>query len=586
MENMTDRLNELRARLKSSGLTGTARAALAMLAVLLAAVAPTQWVTLVVLWAAILWGTQTLFSACLKWVRDRSSTLLVSNTSGTRIYVTLAALLIAAGNGAPTLTLVSIGLICFATIGEQFLRRLLNWATPLTANLPGGDLPLPSRAVSNGLYVSSLVGTYIAVALVTFSSGSIPSWPILLAFGAAAVFALAILVQLLRYWRARRALQANLSKLVDDLAPQLAFHWHAAKGTAYQVTMWLPYLKRVGVPMFVLVRTVGNLTELAELTDVPVIKRTDLIELDDVVRPSLKLMFYSNNAMRNSHVVRYPQLTHIQLNHGDSDKIASISPVFRMFDKNFVAGQAAIDRFAKYGVRTPDNWFVKVGRPQLEDVSIVDGHRQQEGATVLYSPTWSGFFADSDYCSLPGGPAMVQELLRRGCTIVFRPHPYARRHAANTAAIEEITQLLQADAAASGRRHVFGEQAETQWSVVDCFNASDVMISDVSSLVSDYLYSGKPLAMCAVSSHGDEFRNEFPLADATYVLDVFGSEVRNLSAVLDDMLGADSMLETRHELRNYYLADSHGQPVRPFLSAIQELLVEQEERQHAGYLQA
>ena len=65
---------------------------------------------------------------------------------------------------------------------------------------------------------------------------------------------------------------------------------------------------------------------------------------------TLRCVFYVNNALRNVHVVRYAGVRHVQLNHGDSDKATSYNPVFRMFDRNFVAGQAAVDRFGAHGI--------------------------------------------------------------------------------------------------------------------------------------------------------------------------------------------------------------------------------------------
>src|SRR5699024_5981034 len=142
--------------------------------------------------------------------------------------------------------------------------------------------------------------------------------------------------------------------------------------------------------------------------------------------PSVRGVFYVNNAMRNNHMVRYSQLTHIQLLHGESDKASSASPVLRMYDRDFVAGQAAIDRFAKFGVAMPPGIFRIVGRPQVEDVLPPRAPIGQSGSpTVLYAPTWRGNQAETDYSSLQRGPEIVQGLLDRGCRVVFRPHPYS-----------------------------------------------------------------------------------------------------------------------------------------------------------------
>jgi hypothetical protein len=43
--------------------------------------------------------------------------------------------------------------------------------------------------------------------------------------------------------------------------------------------------------------------------------------------PSLRTVFYVNNAARNAHSVRIGGLTHVQLYHGDSDKAVTASPL-------------------------------------------------------------------------------------------------------------------------------------------------------------------------------------------------------------------------------------------------------------------
>jgi hypothetical protein len=96
--------------------------------------------------------------------------------------------------------------------------------------------------------------------------------------------------------------------------------------------MWLPFLERLGEKFFVIVRNEESFPDVVRLTTAPVLLRKELADMDAVVVPTLRAAFYVNNAVRNSHFVRYPQLKHVQLNHGDSDKAPSYNPVFRMFD--------------------------------------------------------------------------------------------------------------------------------------------------------------------------------------------------------------------------------------------------------------
>ncbi|MDR3107622.1 MAG: CDP-glycerol glycerophosphotransferase family protein, partial [Bifidobacteriaceae bacterium] len=361
----------------------------------------------------------------------------------------------------------------------------------------------------------------------------------------------------------------------------------------------------LGKPFFVITRTRANFLEVTRTFDVPVLHRVGLDAVEDALSPSLKTVFYVNTAILNDHILRYPHLNHIQLNHGDSDKVASYSPVFRAYDKDFVAGQAAIDRFAAAGLATAPDFFVIVGRPQ---VAAVEPARGPVGAlaapTALYAPTWCGNTKDSDYTSLRRAPQIVQALLDRGCAVIFRPHPYWDKNHRTAAAREEVLALLAADTAVTGRDHVFGTPAEIEWSVIDCFNRSDFMISDVSSVVNDYLYSDKPLVMMAVTTGPEDFEAEFPVARGAYVVDystladppalvapapaeaatpaggdpggasvslfttnapaarAAGQETvpptpppHTLTAALDAIWGDDPLAPTRRDLKSYYLGD-------------------------------
>ncbi len=532
---------------------------LGLAAIISAMLAPQQVVTYVLLLLAALVVLASPAIAGIQRLRTGTPVRLLMGEAGpARILLALTALAMGVDDGNRTSVIVTGGLLCLLVLAEQALHYTVNKAVPQVANVPGWDVPVPSVVLANWFYLVNTTAILLTGVAAILGISAIP------AFVMAAVsvgMAIAVGLQSVRYVYKRSRFEAALPKILDEMKPVFAFHWHAPVGTAYQASMWLPYLKRLDRPYFVLVRTAANFAEVAKLTDAPIILRVRLDDLDAVVCPTLKTVFYVNTAVRNSHMIRFPHLTHIQLNHGDSDKIASVSPTFRQYDRNFVAGQAAIDRFAVHGVETRADQFVIVGRPQLEDVhSASRPIGEIEAPVVLYSPTWSGFYEDSDYSSLPAGVAIVTELLARGCTVIFRPHPYARKHAGNAAACDAIIALLAQDSKDSGRAHVWGPTAETEMSLVDCFNASDAMVSDVSSVVSDYLISDKPFAMVAVSAHGEEFERQFPMAKAAYVIDATRSgEVSGLSNCLDALLGSDPKLDVRRGVRTYYLSGAEPQ---------------------------
>ncbi|WP_239098278.1 CDP-glycerol glycerophosphotransferase family protein [Micromonospora qiuiae] len=471
-----------------------------------------------------------------------------------RLLLLTCAYVVAAVHGGLDVTLaVGITLAVLAILGESLVAVLARSAQPVVANLPGAGLRPCLRPNTNR---ATLVNGFVMV--VALGCAFVGDHGVVVIVAAAAGVGLIVFtgVQLLQRALLRRGVESRLPAVVAAYQPVFLLYWQAAAGTEYQIGMWLPYLERLNKRFMVVVRSEHNFTEAVRLTNAPVLLCRGTSQLDAVIVPSLKAAFYVNNAAKNTHSVRYTQLKHIQLNHGDSDKVPSHNPVFRMYDKNFVAGQAAIDRFAANGVQMPAEMFTIVGRPQVENVAIAAQPISSiANPRVLYAPTWAGFHADSNYSSLLVGYDIIKALVARGCSVVFRPHPYSRRSPALSRECDRIRELLAEDRRVNGRPHVFGPDAEVKMSVVDCFNASDVLVSDVSSVVADYLYSEKPFAMVAVSAPASRFPESFPLARASYVIDAYGGQVHGVEPLLDDMLGGDPLAATRRELKRYYLGD-------------------------------
>ncbi|SER25899.1 CDP-glycerol glycerophosphotransferase family protein [Microlunatus flavus] len=438
-------------------------------------------------------------------------------------------------------------LLAAAVVAEVGYSRLVRVAVPFGSHLPGVSVRPSSRFKPLWLAYAG-TGALVVVLLLTLLP--LPAWPAWVVAVLALLLAVAALVDAALWVLQRRRAEARLNRSLTAYAPHFALHWDAQPGTGYQIGRWIPYLDRLGERYVVFVRNPNSFREAEAMTDQPVLVRRGAREMDAVMVASLRAVFYVNNALRNVHVVRYAGVRHVQLNHGDSDKATSYNPVFRMFDRNFVAGQAAVDRFSAHGISTAPDFFEIVGRPQVEDVAVaVPGTRVTR---VLYAPTWAGMHADSAYSSLPIGPAIVRGLVERGCVVVFRPHPYTGRNATLRAASEEVTAILAEHRARTGTEHVYGAQAESVWSITDCFNAVDALVSDVSSVVPDFLYSEKPFAVAAMGASLEEFYAEMPVVRGGYVI---ARDAGNLDAVLDDLLGADPQAGERHRLKTYYLGD-------------------------------
>ncbi|MFF4892772.1 CDP-glycerol glycerophosphotransferase family protein [Micromonospora chersina] len=335
--------------------------------------------------------------------------------------------------------------------------------------------------------------------------------------------------------------------------PEFVLYFSAPPGSEYQVTMWLPYLERIGRPFLVLLREPEFLPTVAAATRAPVVFCPTLKTMDEALVPSLRAAFYVNHGAKNSHCIRFSQLTHVQLHHGDSDKAPSANPVSAIFDKIFVAGPAAIERYARAGVEIPAEKFVVVGRPQVEAIEV---RREPTTApahpTVLYTPTWTGHHADANYCSLPVAETVIRRLLDRGATVILRAHPYTAQNPASARQLARLTELLAADRAKTGRAHLWGAAAGRDLTLTECVNRADALVSDVSGVISDWLYSGKPYAVTDMGVDGEHFVERFPLAGSGYVL---RRDMSNVDEVLTELLDTDPKAADRWATRVRYLGD-------------------------------
>lgn len=441
---------------------------------------------------------------------------------------------------------ITLSLLAMLPLAELVVTRVAPGRKLRVTNLPGiTDTRGPRFPVNLVMFIDLSVTTVTAALLLLHvPAGALLPLPLI-------AFALAGSSALDSYRRIRESVDSdnNLYAAVEAYDPKFVLYYGVPAGSAYQVGMWIDYLERIGERFIVVLRRTSAFREISALTDAPVVVRTNIWQLDDVITPTMTAAFYVNNSAPNVHLVRYPHMTHVQLLHGDSDKASSFNPVTALFDKIFVAGQAAIDRYANNGVHIPEEKFVIVGRPQVETVEQ-QGPDNIPVRTVLYAPTWEGHYADTNYGSLPVGPDIVRELLARGTTVIFRPHPFSYRNPEARENIREIHRLLEQDTASSGRTHLYGPPAEKELDAFGCFNAADAMISDVSSVVPDFLYSGKPYGLVTMTATVDEFERAFPLARSAYVIT---KDLTNLGAALDELLVTDSKADQRKSTREYYL---------------------------------
>ncbi|WP_405925618.1 hypothetical protein [Streptomyces sp. NBC_00035] len=112
----------------------------------------------------------------------------------------------------------------------------------------------------------------------------------------------------------------------------------------------------------------------------------------------------------------------------------------------------------------------------------------------------------------------------------------------------------------------------------DCFNVSDAMVSDISSVVSDFIASGKPYAVTDSAELGaEEFKRQNTAVRAAVILSNSAAELGQLLAAVRDP-AADAQAAERQELKRYLLGPDEPTSIDQFNSAVRQLAQKAETR--------
>ncbi|WP_326686399.1 MULTISPECIES: CDP-glycerol glycerophosphotransferase family protein [unclassified Streptomyces] len=356
--------------------------------------------------------------------------------------------------------------------------------------------------------------------------------------------------------------------------PDTVLYFSGSPESTYQVSMWLETMEdltRRGLRPLVLLRERYTLETLAPTT-VPVACVPSAVHLMNFDLSMLRVALYPANVGKNIHLLREPTMKHVFVGHGDSDKIASVNPYSKVYDEVWTAGRAGRDRYATANVGVRDEDIVEVGRPQL--APVMGGPLPRAGSvptvsTVLYAPTWEGWTDDPGNTSLIlAGEHIVRALLQSPdpVRVMYKPHPFTgTRSPLAREAHEQITAMIHA--AGGDHQVITGPEPK----LYDCFNAADALVSDISSVVSDWIASGRPYAVTDSAELGEEeFRRQNTAVRAAVILDNRANGVGQLLAALRDP-ASDPLAAARTELKTYLLGPTGTDPLARFELAVKEL---------------
>ena len=396
----------------------------------------------------------------------------------------------------------------------------------------------------------------------------------------------------------RQELLDGVSAALRTHRPEVVLYFSGSPNEVYQAEMWLETLERMPHSSVLLVRQRHAIRNIGR-TRVPIVCIPRAVDMMNFALPDARIALYVANVGNNIHFLREPRVKHVFVGHGDSDKVGSFNPFSKVYNEIWVAGPAGRERYARAQVGVRDEAIVEVGRPQLDVLQRRTGRvpapTAERPLTVLYLPTWEGWTDDDFQTSLTVmGPALVRRLLESPVPVrlIYKPHPLTgTRDPGAALADRQIRDLIAAADQRNGpapsdlraRLDVLGSQLadpdlppseaehlEAEWSAThrsafagrhvvvtgrlpalfDCYNEADLMIADVSSVVSDFLGTGKP---CVVANPKgvpeNEFQATFPSTRSAYLLHP-GADV---GAVVATILDEDPLAEARAEARAYLL---------------------------------
>ena len=344
----------------------------------------------------------------------------------------------------------------------------------------------------------------------------------------------------------------------------------------YQLIQWLEVLEVLDDvhPVCIVLRDPTSAAVIESRTDLPVFTAATLPELTDLYAElDARVVLYCNNSPQNFESLLDGRRMHVHVNHGESDKQSMASNNAKAYDRVFVAGEAAVQRYVTGLLEFDASRLVRIGRPQL-DLRRTPAVATSTRRTVLYAPTWEGDADYNDYTSVDlMGESIVRAILAvPDVRLVYKPHPKVTtsRAPAVAGAHRDILRVI---AVASRLDPAAGHVAVLGGDILAVMPACDAMVTDVSSVGLDWLYLHTDRPIFLTDRHGDVDRllQQIPISRCADV--VHQHEVEKLTTLLGDRLEHDEHHFARMAMRHHYFDDLHvGDSTARFLGAVSELV--------------
>lgn len=349
----------------------------------------------------------------------------------------------------------------------------------------------------------------------------------------------------------------------------------------YQLAQWLEVLEildRVH-PVGLVLRDPDSAELVGARTGLPVLTAPSFPELTELYAGlDAKVVLYCNNSVLNFESLLDARMLHVHVNHGESDKQSMASNNAKAYDRVFVAGDAAVQRYVSGLLDFDASRLVRIGRPQL-DLPRTPLLEPSTRRTVMYAPTWEGDADYNDYTSIEVlGEQIVRAILDvPDVRLVYKPHPKVTTSLTPGIA-EAHLRVMQLVDEADRRDPDAGHTQVLSGDILAVMPGCDAMITDVSSVGLDWLYLHTDKPILLTDPHGDveALHHQAPISRCADV--VAPADVDGLASLLTDRLAHDEHHLARVAMRHHYFDDLHvGDSTGRFLAEVSKLVALRDE---------
>ena len=244
------------------------------------------------------------------------------------------------------------------------------------------------------------------------------------------------------------------------------------------------------------------------------------------------------------------QCKSIFIGHGTGDKKYGGSfNTLETYDYHFISGPKHLSKIKDVGIEIQEEKLIKIGYPKFDDYvnQKVDkekyynylGLKDRSRKNILYAPTWEW----GDGTLHKYGKKFCQEI-SKDFNLIIRPHYHDRKH----------IRRMKSWAKKNGIEHIYFSNPANiiNSNSINDFFVSDLMISDTSSIIYEYLITKKPIIIA-----NNNYKDLHKMPDEMNVLKIAKKyDGDDIISSINDSLNEDSLSDYDQLLNNcFYFND-------------------------------